>query len=44
VAHKVAVTATADMWYNERISTNAWPPPSSPVPKVYISVWEVDNL
>jgi len=44
VAHKVAVTATADMWYNERISTNAWPPPSSPVPKVYVSVWEVDNL
>lgn len=44
VAHKVDTGATVDMWYNERISTNGWPPANSPVPKVYVSVWEVDNL
>ena len=44
VAHHVNVGATVDMWYNERISEDAWPPPDSPVPKVYISSWETDNF
>ncbi len=44
VAHKVDVGATVNMWYNERIGIEAWPPPDSPVPKVYVSSWETDNF
>ncbi|MEE9217841.1 MAG: hypothetical protein V3U98_02110, partial [Acidobacteriota bacterium] len=44
VAHKIDSGSTIDMWYNESVSLNAWPPPTSPAPKVYISAWEIDRL
>ncbi len=44
VAHNVDTNATVDMWFDERILTDEWPPADSPVPKIYVSVWETDNF
>jgi hypothetical protein len=44
IAENVDTNATPDIFFNERILLDSWPPADSPVPKVYVSVWEVDNL
>ncbi len=44
IAHHIDVGSTVDMWFNEKIIKNAWPPADSPVPKVYVTLWEVENL